>query len=112
MEEVRKEEVKVEEPKTINNTLATLALIVAVGALVLAWISYDQQTIEDTKETVRIEKDALDEKMEDAAVQTGTAAREATGAVIEKTGEALEVTGQATQEAGADIKKDDGAMPR
>ena len=113
MQEERPVEYQVQEPKTINNNLATLALIVAVGALVLAWLSYDKQTIEDTKEAVQMEKEELNDKMKDAAQDAETVTREATGTVVEKTGTVMEATGQAAQEAGSDIKSDpNGASPR
>lgn len=98
--------------RNTNNTVSFLALGVAVAALVLAWVVFNNQPGKDFKDTVKTETMIMDQKIEDTAEKTGEAAREGVGAAVQKTGEALEATGEATQEAGADIKTDSSVSPR
>ena len=100
------------EQKNISNNLATLALILAVGALVLAWLAYDRQAVSDAKENVKMEAQELGGELEDAAKKTGETTLEVTGSAVQKTGEAIEATGEATKEAGTDIKNDNESNQR
>lgn len=102
------------DQRDTNSVVGTLALVIAIAALVIAWVAYNRQPGPDLEDrgARQLENMNVPQGIEEAAEKTEAVTRQGVGEAVETTGEAMEAGGVKTQEAGADIKTDDRAMQR
>lgn len=101
------------DQRDTNGILATIALIIAVVALILAWVAFNRNpgpTLEDRARS--LDSRDMTRGVENAAEKTEEITRQGAAEALKKTGEVIEEGGEATQEAGAGMQKDNGAVQR